>query len=130
MLAMASSFRSPACSISPREGRRALLEVVGPLLVHLHQALEVVLVAVRLVDDQLAFFLGGGVGGRLLLGRVGRLGGQVRVFVLQLQHRVLLDLLLDALFQGQDRQLQNLHRLDHPRRQHLLLHQSKVLSEG
>ncbi len=106
-----------------------LLEVVGPLLVHLHQALEVVLVAVRLVNDQFAFFLGGGVRGRLV-GRLDRLGGQVRVVLQQIEDRVLLDLLLDPLFQGEDRQLQNLHRLDHPRREHLLLQQSKVLSEG
>ena len=30
----------------------------------------------------------------------------------------------------QDGQLQNLHRLDHPRRQHLLLHESEILAEG
>ena len=60
---------------------------------------------------------------------VGRLGGKLGVFLLQLQHRVLLDLLLDAFLQRQDGQLQNLHRLDHPRRQHLLLHQAKVLPE-
>ena len=43
-------------------GTGMLLEVVGPLLVHLHQPLEVVLVASRLVDDQLAFLLAGRVG--------------------------------------------------------------------
>ena len=63
-----------------------LLEVVRPFLVHLHQALEVVLVAVRLVDDQFAFFLGGGVRGGLV-GRVDRLGGQVRVVLRQIEHR-------------------------------------------
>ena len=56
-------------------------------------------------------------------------GRQVRLFLLQLQHRILLHLLLDPLLQRQDGQLQDLHRLDHPRRQHLLLHEPQVLTE-
>ena len=106
----------------------ALLEVVRPLLVHLHQPLEILLVRVGLVDHQFAFFLAGGVG-RLTLLQLGPLGGKLRLLLHQLEHRILFHLLLDPFLERQDRQLQNLHRLDHPRRQHLLLHESEVLAE-
>src|SRR5205823_4161127 len=50
-------------------------------------------------------------------------GGGVVVGLLDLQDGVLLELLLDALLQGHDRELQDLHRLDHARRQnHGLVH--------
>ena len=111
---------------APR-GPGVLLEMVGPLLVHLQQPLEVLLVAGRLVDDQLALFLGRGVGRRLGLDRLRR---QVGVLLAHLEDRVLLHLLLDPLLQGQDRQLEDLHRLDHPRSQHLLLNQPEFLTEG
>ena len=106
--------------LGPRR-TRAFLEVFGPLLVHLHQPLEVVLVLGRFVDDQFALLLGGRVGRSLTLD-FGRFRGQIRIVLAQVEHGILLDLLLDPLLQGQDGQLQNLHGLDHPRRQnHLLL---------
>ena len=50
---------------------------------------------------------------------VGLVGGQVRVLFLHLQDGVLLHLLLDPFLQRQDRQLEDLHRLDHPGSQFL-----------
>ena len=79
MLAMASSFRSPASSTSPREGRVRSSKWSGHCSSIFKQPLEIVLVAVRLVDDQLALFLAGGVGGsgtpaRPSIGSAGRSG--------------------------------------------------------
>ncbi len=103
-----------------------LVEVIGPVLVHRHQAVEILFVAF-LADDQL------GLGVLRLRGLLGRrlrgldvfLGGLRRVLVLgalELEDRVLLQLLFDAFLEGHDRQLQDLHRLDHARSQnHLLL---------
>ena len=78
---------------------RTLLEVVGPLLVHLHQPLEVALVRVGFVDHQLALFLGGGVG-LLALFRLAPFRRRLRLLLLQLQDRILLHLLLDSLLQA------------------------------
>jgi hypothetical protein len=110
-------------------GARPLLEMIRPLLIHLQQPLEVVLVALALVDDQLALVFAGGVRGldQLLLFPF---DPTVGFLLLQLQDRVLFHLLLDPLLQGHDRQLQNLHGLDHPRSQHLLLHHAEFLAEG
>jgi hypothetical protein len=113
MLAKASCFRWPSSSIRPREGRER------------SSKWEIRLVVLRLVDDQLALFLGRGVG-RLLLHRLGR---QIGVLLFNLQHRILLHLLLDPLLELHDRQLEDLHRLDHPRSQHLLLNESEILAE-
>ena len=99
---------------------RAFLEMIGELFVHVEQPLEVVLVVLVFVDNQLALFFGGSVG----VLDVERFVGQVAIFFGQVQDRVLLDLLLDALLQRHDGQLQDLHRLDHARCQHLLLNQS------
>ena len=101
--------------------------MVGPLLVHVQEPLEVTLVGVRLVDHQLALFLGGGVGRLAILRSASSAGGSG--LFLEFEHRVFFHLLLDPLLQRQDRQLQDLHRLDHPRRQHLLLHQPEILTE-
>ena len=109
-------------------GVRTLFEVVGPLLVHVEQTLEVPLVRVGFVDHQLAFFLAGGVGRQAILRRR-LLGRRLRLFFGQLEHGILFHLLLDPFLERQDGQLQNLHRLDHPRRQHLLLNESKILAE-
>ena len=59
----------------------------------------------------------------------GILRGQIGIVLPQVEHGILLDFLLDPLLQGQDGQLQNLHRLDHPRRQNLLLYHPQVLTE-
>ena len=104
----------------------ALLEVVRPFLVHLQEPLEVLFVAGGLVDHQLPLLVGRGVG-RLGLDLLGR---QVGILLPHLQDRVLLHLLLDPLFQRQDRQLEDLHRLDHPRSQYLLLNLPEFLTEG
>ncbi len=102
-----------------------LLEVVGPLLVHVEQALEIFLVVLVLVDDQLTLFFRRCVG----IHRLGRLLRQIEVLFLQLEGGILLHLLFDAFLQRHDRQLQNLHRLDHAGCQHLLLHHPQFLSE-
>ena len=69
----------------------------------------------RLVDDQLAFPRPSANRGFSLFRR--RPSGRVGIDFLQLQDRILLHLLLDPLLQRHDRQLQDLHRLDHPRSQ-------------
>ena len=106
-----------------------LFEVVGPLLVHLHQALEILFVLGRFVDDQFALLLAGRVGRILPFSFVAGLRGQIGIVLLQFQNGIFPHFLLDPLLQGQDRQLQNLHRLDHPRRQNLLLDHPHVLTE-
>ena len=71
----------------------------------------------RLIDDQRLVF-------DRLLARIlalVRLVGQRRIALLQFQGRILDQLLLDPLLQFLQRKLQNLHRLDHPRRQFLHL---------
>jgi hypothetical protein len=59
-----------------------------------------------------------------------RLGtGGIPPSLLHLERLVVLDLLLDPLFERLERQLQDLHRLDHARRKHLLLRHPHVLAE-
>ncbi len=58
-----------------------------------------------------------------------RLVGQSRIALVHLQHRILVHFLFDAFLQRHDRQLQNLHRLDHPRSQFLDLDLSCFESE-
>ena len=70
-----------------------------------------------------------------LLLRVGRvLGGRLvsglrfSVPFAKLKHRVILNFLLDSLFQGHQRKLQDFHALDHARREELaLLHPHRSL---
>ena len=127
-MAIASSFRSLASAASARDGREPLLEVLRILLIHLHQPLEIALIRVRFVDHQLPLFVGRCVR-RLAIIDLDLLCGSLRLFLLHLQNRVLFHLLFDSLLQRQNRQLQDLHRLDHPRRQHLLLHHSEILTK-
>ncbi len=108
-------------------GAAALLEVVGPLLVHVAAAARnrprcssfrrrparALRASERRDSELLDFFL-----------------GQIGIFLDQFERLVFLHLLLDALLQGHDRQLQDFHRLDHARRQHLLLNEPQFLSEG
>lgn len=94
--------------------------MVGPFLVHSEKPLEIVLAPPPPVDHQLAFLIRFGVGQFPVFEIVGK----VRIHLLQFKNGVLLKLLVDTLLQRQDRQLENLHRLDHPRRQHLLLGES------
>ena len=93
----------------------------------LSEPLEVVLVVAVVFDDQLAL----GVGSRLI-GRARSSGGGSGSFVVDfdlIEHRVVFHLLLDAFLQRHQRQLQNFHRLDHPRCKHLLLSQLHLLAE-
>ncbi len=64
--------------------------------------------------------------GRLRFGWLFRLVG---VDLELIEHRVVFHFLLDALLQCHERQLQNLHRLDHPRCKHLLLSQLHLLAK-
>ena len=84
---------------------RALVVELAPVLVHPDQAVEFVRLLRRLG-------LGDGRRPRLLALSVGGRGRFPQVH----QDGVLAQLLLDPLLQGHDRQLQDLHRLDHPRR--------------
>ncbi len=79
-----------------------------------------------LVDDQLALFGSRRVG----ISRLDRFGRQIGILFDQLQRLVFLHFLFDPFLQGHDRQLQDFHRLDHARREHLLLNQPQFLSEG
>jgi len=54
---------------------------------------------------------------------------QIGIVLLKIEDGILLHLLLDPLLERQDGQLQNLHGLDHPRRQHLFLLHPQVLTE-
>ena len=55
--------------------------------------------------------------------------GLVEPRLIYLEGLVVLDLLFDPLLKGHDRQLQDLHRLDHARRKHLLLRHPHFLAE-
>jgi hypothetical protein len=92
----------------------------------LGQTLEVVRLVAGLLDDHRL------LGFREILdARVGGVGGidwggdlglrAVALPLAQLQNRVVLKLLLDPLFQRLQRELKDLHRLDHPRREELPL---------
>ena len=107
-------------------GASSLLEMVGPFRIHLQQTLEIGFVVFRFVDDELALL------GRRSVGVLsfGFFFGQVGVLLDKFECFVFLHLLLDAFLQGHDRQLQDFHRLDHARRQHLLLNEPQFLSEG
>ena len=96
--------------------------VVGPF--------EVGLVGMVLVDDQRPF-VDGPLGGRLRGVGDGhdRLGAPLLAGLLDLQRLVVLDLLLDPFLEGHDRELEDLHRLDHARRKHLLLRHPHFLAE-
>ena len=98
------------------EGTRAVV-VVGQIVAHVEQAFEILLVVVLFVDNQLALVVGGGIGIFAFL----RFVGQVAIALLDLQERILVHLRFDAFLERLQRQLQNLHRLDHPRCKHLLL---------
>ena len=88
--------------------------MIGHFLGQIDQPLEIVGIVVGVVDDQL-FFTDVGLVGVLVLHRffVGKIG----ILLPHFEQRVLGHLLLDALLELHDGQLQNLHRLDHSRRQ-------------
>ena len=107
--------------------RRAapLFVIVWQIVCHIQQPLEVLFVVVVLIDNEFLLAFGGSIridfflDGDVFFGR----GFLVRLFNL-VEHRIVFHLLFDALLQGHDRQLQDFHRLDHPRCKHLLLSQS------
>ncbi len=107
-------------------GPAAFLEVARPLFIHVQQPLEVVLVIPRFVDDQFFF----GIRRRIRILVLVLFLRQVRIPFVFFQDRVFLNLLLDPLLQSQNRQLQDLHGLDHAWRQHLFLDQSQFLSKA
>ncbi len=102
----------------PRErSARTIVKRPRRLAVHDRHTFEVIDVILRTVHDQLPL----GVRGRIGVFSFGRLVGKRWVLFLHFQQWVLVHLRFDAFLQGHDRQLQNLHRLDHPRRQLLNL---------
>ena len=113
-----------------RRGTAPVVVAVGVLAGPIVGALEVGLVRMILVHDQRLLVdrplrhVGRGLGGGHH-----RLGGAVGARVVELQGLVVLDLLLDALLERHHRQLQDLHRLDHARRKHLLLRHPHFLAE-
>ena len=102
-----------------------LAEVIFPVLAQRLEPVEVQLVVAFVLDDQFLFRVVG-IRGNFFFGRL-RLGffcGRAfgRIF-LELEDRILLELLLDPLLQRHDRQLENLHGLDHAGGQnHPLVH--------
>ena len=103
-----------------------LLVVVRQILGHVEEPLEIVFVVAVVFDDQLA--LGVGHAARRLRSSAG--GFRLVLVDLDLvEHRVVFHLLLDAFLQCHQRQLQDFHRLDHPRCKHLLLSQLHLLAE-
>ena len=55
---------------------------------------------------------------------------QIGIVLPHFEDRILLQLLLDPLFESLDRELENLHRLNHARSQNLLLDLPHFLAEG
>ena len=115
-------------------GRRwtaPVVVAVGILRRPVVRTLEVGLIGMVLIDDQRPLVHWPLRHRRLCLGAhwsslsgPGLLAGLVH-----LQRLVVLDLLLDPLLERHHRQLQNLHRLDHARRKHLLLRHPHFLAE-
>ena len=118
-----------ALGLDPIHARpTTLFVVVRQILGHVQQAFEVVGVVGAVFDDQLP--LGVGHRGRMrFFLAFGRLGDLVLVRLDLVEARIVFHLLLDAFLQGHQRQLQNFHRLDHPRCKHLLLSQLHLLTE-
>ena len=104
---------------------RTLVKIVRHLAIQIQQPLEVDFIVRLLPHDHLSFRLRGGIG---VLAIGGFLGGW-QLLLSQFQDRILVHFLLDSLLERHDRQLQNLHRLDHPRRHLLDLHLSRFESE-
>jgi hypothetical protein len=109
----------------PRRLRAAGVVVLRPVLRHLRQPLEVRRIVVVVAGIELALF---DVSGRCVVHRRldvvrDEIPGLVCLFRDLLQDDVFGQLLLDPLLQVQERQLEDLHRLNHARRQlHLLAH--------
>ena len=91
-------------------GAMLFIEMIFPLPAQSLQAVEVQFVGSGLLDDQ---FLGTGIGGIFALGCRRGLRFAVLAGVFLLQDRIFLQFLLDALLQGHDGQLQDLHGLNH-----------------
>ena len=95
-----------------------LVKRVGQLGNHILQTFEILLVVVLVVDDQFFFIFAASVfGWEFVFGFV----RSQRIDIQLLEQRILIHLLFDAFLQRKGRQLQNLHRLDHPRCQLLSL---------
>jgi hypothetical protein len=116
-----------------RRGTAAIVIAVGIFGRPVVGPLEVGLIGMLVIDDQRRFVDGLGGRGRLRrqVAAAGFAPGTTLLLagLLDFERLVVLNLLLDPLLQGQHRQLQNLHRLDHAGRKHLLLRQSHFLAE-
>jgi len=101
-------------------------KIFGHVAIEIQQSLKVIGIAVSFIDDERflidAFF------SRVLT--LVRLIGQRRVALLQFKRGILDQLLLDPLLQLLKRQLQNFHRLNHPRRKLLHLELSMFEAKG
>ena len=107
-----------------------LFVVVRQILGHVEEPLEVVLVVAIVFDDQLALGVGhAAAASALAFDSAVVVSGSFVVDFDLIEHRVVFHLLLDAFLQRHERQLQNFHRLDHPRCKHLLLSQLHLLAE-
>ncbi len=99
----------------------AFIEVV-PVPAQSFQAIKIDFLIVALVNDQLAFEFGRALVLKLSVGFFVWSGFVIGDFFL-LEHRILLQLLLDALLERHDGQLKDLHRLNHAGGQnHPLVH--------
>ena len=119
-----------------RRGPAAIVVGIGIQVRPVIRPFEVGLVGVLLVDDQrpLVDRLGRCLrpGFRLAARHIRRRGPTGRLIeprLIHLEGLVVLDLLLDPLLERHHRQLQDLHRLDHARRKHLLLRHPHFLAE-
>ena len=108
---MASCLRSISSSMPLRDGRCSSLRMSPQSWLSASRRSKSSSLLLRVVDDQ---FLRAGVA--VVADRLGRVELGVSSDRLgQLQHRVLVQLLLDAFLQVHDRHLQDFHGLDHPR---------------
>jgi hypothetical protein len=111
----------PLAEHSTVGGEFFVLEIFADL----GQPIEILGLAGIFFDDQSPFALGKFLAAAFGFGPLGRGFAGLLIPLAHLQNRVILQFLLDSLFQGHQRELQNLHALDHPRRQelpHLLAH--------
>ena len=118
-------FVDPAC-------RRpaAVVVGVGILVRPIVRPFEVGLIGMLLVDDEWLLVHRPLRDGRKLGDRrTGLTAARVTLGLLHLERFVVLNLLFDPFLERLERQLQDLHRLDHARRKHLLLRHPHFLAE-
>ena len=104
-----------------------IVKRIGHVIAHVLKTLEILGIRGILANDQLPLVLG--LRGLRLLVPLRLLVRQVLVPLCNFEHRILRHLLLDPLLKRLDRQLKDLHRLDHPRSQFLGLYLTGFESE-